>query len=177
MEQIDTLYWESGAQQEDNEGADAELDADRDPNVLYREDDLTLDENIAKLPPTWHERGSNITSDDYLSSVSHLQDLSAQRLALQNKLNTYRTLLALLEPYRQPKENIQPNLVWKDTPLAPELMKTRTLAIRVAGRMGERFGDVQVAATAQDEDEDVDMAELDSTNGNRQKVAKVLKEW
>jgi hypothetical protein len=88
------------------------------------------------------------------------------------KLNTYKTLLSLLEPFRKPKENIQPNLVWKDSPLAPELIKTRTLAIRVAGRVGERFGDVQVPATAEEEeDEDVDMGGLDV---GRAKVDKVL---
>jgi hypothetical protein len=93
---------------------------------------------------------------------------------LQNKLNTYRTLLSLLEPYRKPKENIQPNLVWKDSPLAPELMKTRTLAIRVAGRVGEKFGDVQVPATAES-DEDVDMDELQ--NEGKRKVDRVLDSW
>ena len=47
----------------------------------------------------------------------------------------------------------------KDAPLAPELMRTRTLAIRVAGRVGERFGDIQVPATAEDDDEDEDVNE------------------
>lgn len=144
-------------------------------------DDLTRDENIAKLPTFWDtsaDSGSssrgNVNQDDYLASVSRLQDLSARRQTLQNKLNTYRTLLALLEPYRKPKENIQPNLVWKDSPLAPELSKTRTLAIRVAARVDEKFGDVQVPATADDEG-DIDMDDMESQG--KKKVGKVLESW
>jgi hypothetical protein len=93
---------------------------------------------------------------------------------LQNKLNTYRTLLSLLEPYRKPKENIQPNLVWKDSPLAPELTKLRTLAIRVAGRVGERFGDAQVPSPTEDE-EDIDMEGL--RDEGKRKVDRMLDSW
>ena len=178
VEQIDTLYWDSGAQPVDDDEEDANTMSDvheQDANALFQNADLTSDENIAKLPATWHDRDSSsqVTQDEYLSSVSRLQELSAQRQMLQNKLNTYRTLLSLLEPYRRPKENIQPNLVWKDSPLAPELAKTRTLAIRVAARVEEKFGDVQVPSTA--EDEDVDMDGL-GNNGQR-KVDKVLASW
>ncbi|CAA9961295.1 Kinetochore protein fta4 [Pyrenophora teres f. maculata] len=177
VEQIDTLYWESGAQHVDDEDTHAASDIhEDDANALYQGDDLTLDENIAKLPATWHGRDANsdITRDEYLSSVSRLQELSAHRQTLQNRLDSYRTLLSLLEPYRAPKENIQPNLVWKDAPLAPELTKTRTLAIRVAARVEERFGHVQVPATAEDE-ENVDMEDLE--NRGRNKVEAVLASW
>jgi hypothetical protein len=96
----------------------------------------------------------------------------------QNKLNTYRTLLSLLEPFRKPTENIQPNLVWKDSPLAPELAKMRTLAIRVAARVEERFGDVQVPARAEDEDEDEEDVDMDDLkNEGRTKVNRVLDDW
>jgi hypothetical protein len=177
VEQIDMLYWESGTRDIDEENDAATEIADA-TNVVYQNDDLTQDENIAKLPTHWNtsaEPASSRTSqDEYLTSVSRLQDLAARRQMLQNKLNTYRTLLSLLEPYRKPKENIQPNLVWKDSPLAPELMKTRTLAIRVAGRVGEKFGDVQVPATAES-DEDVDMDELQ--NEGKRKVDRVLDSW
>ncbi|KAL6711486.1 hypothetical protein ACN47E_004420 [Coniothyrium glycines] len=178
VEQIDTLYWESGTRRDDNDdAADNDTDAGDDPNTLYQSDDLTLDENIAKLPATWPASNADFTQDDYLTAVARLEALSAQRLTLQAKLNTYRTLLTLLEPYRKPKQSIQPNLVWKDAPLAPELMKTRTLAIRVAGRVSERFGDVQVPATADEEDGDVDMTGLDGRDEGKRKVAAVLSGW
>jgi hypothetical protein len=181
VQQIDELYWESGAQEVDEEGADTTTDIVDDANTLYQNDDLTHEDNIAKLPRLWDtssdpasSRTKDVTQDDYLASVARLQELSARRQTLQNKLNTQRTLLSLLEPYRKPTENIQPNLVWKDSPLAPELMKTRTLAIRVAGRVGERFGNVQVPATA-DEEEDVDMGGLQEEG--RRKVDKILASW
>lgn len=104
-----------------------------------------------------------------MNAVARLQGLSARRLTLQQKLNTYRTLLSLLEPYRDPQENIQPNLVGRDAPLAPELAKTRTLAIRVAGRIGEKYGDIIDAGEA----DDVEMVEDD---GNT-KVKNVLASW
>ncbi|KAI4672889.1 uncharacterized protein J4E78_001392 [Alternaria triticimaculans] len=177
VEQIDILYWDSGAQHADDDNEDAHTSSslpENDAHTLYQKDDLTLDENIAKLPTTWPDRDAQVTQDEYLSSVSRLQELSAHRQTLQNRLNTYRTLLSLLEPYRNPKENIQPNLVWKDAPLASELAKTRTLAIRVAARVEEKFGDVQVPSTAEDE-EDVDMEGLD--NEGRGKVDAVLASW
>jgi hypothetical protein len=180
VEQIDKLYWESGTREVDEEAHAATEHAD-DANTLFQGDDLTRNEHIAKLPTVWDissdppsSRDTDITQDDYLASVARLQDLSARHQMLQNKLGTRRTLLSLLEPYRRPKENIQPNLVWKDSPLAPELTKMRTLAIRVAGRLGERFGDVQVPATAEDE-EDVDMEDPQSVG--KMKVTTILANW
>ena len=175
VEQIDTLYWEAGASIDSNEDIHVPSDIhEDDTNTLHQTSDLTLDANIAKLPATWPDRDANVSQDEYLSSVFRLQELSARRQTLQNRLDTYRTLLSLLEPYRKPKENIQPNLVWKNTPLAPELGKTKTLAIRVAARVEERFGEVQVPATAEDE-EDVDMEGLG--NEGRRKVDRVLASW
>ncbi|KAJ4983770.1 hypothetical protein SVAN01_10748 [Stagonosporopsis vannaccii] len=176
VDQIDQLYWESGAR-------DVEEDADEAPeeeaNTICQSDDLTLDENISKLPNVWDTSADRTSSrhvdqDDYTAALARLQDLSAQRLSLQTKLSTYRTLLTLLEPFRKPKENIQPNLVWRDAPLAPELAKTRTLAIRVAGRVVEKLGDVQVPATA-DQEGDVDM--LAMTGHGNKKLEAILAGW
>ena len=177
VQQIDELYWESGARDLDDKGVDEV--PEEDSNALHKNDNLTLDENIARLPTHW-DTSADLTpslavdQDDYTAALARLQDLSAQRLSLQTKLNTYRTLLTLLEPYRKPKENVQPNLVWRDAPLAPELAKTRTLAIRVAGRVGERFGDVQVPATA-DEEGDVDMLALQGQG--KKKLDAILAGW
>ncbi|KAJ4321934.1 hypothetical protein N0V94_002646 [Neodidymelliopsis sp. IMI 364377] len=175
VEQIDQLYWESGTQDIDDD-ATADETAE-DALALLKNDNLTLDANIARLPTRWDtstdSTRTTTTQDDYTSALTRLQSLSAQRLTLQNKLATYRTLLSLLEPYRAPKENIQPNLVGRDAPLAPELLKTRTLAIRVAGRVGEKLGNVQVPATA--EEEEVDFVGLGGRSGD--KVRKVLDAW
>jgi hypothetical protein len=63
-------------------------------------------------------------------------------------------------------------LVWREAPLAPELAKTRTLAIRVAGRVSEKYGDVQVPATAE---EDTDMSGLE--DDGKKKLDKILAGW
>jgi hypothetical protein len=183
-EQIDLLYWESGSRHID-EQIDAATDIGDNVNGVYENDDLTQDEIIAKLPTHWDtsadpssSRTNDVSQDDYLASVTRLQDLAARRQVAQNKLNTHRTLLSLLEPFRKPTENIQPNLVWKDSPLAPELAKMRTLAIRVAARVEERFGDVQVPARAEDEDEDEEDVDMDDLkNEGRTKVNRVLDDW
>jgi hypothetical protein len=104
-----------------------------------------------------------------MDAVVRLQDLTAQRLTLQQKLNTYRTLLSLLEPYRKPQETIQPNLVGRDAPLAVELAQTRTLAIRVAGRISEKSGEVLSNV------EEVDM-EMLQDDGKR-KLEDILASW
>lgn len=179
VEQIDTLYWEAGVLPTSNEeDADADADPEEESLIPCQTDDLTLDSNIAKLPTIWPsaaQQSSNIDQDDYLASVSRLQELSAQRQTMQNRLTTYQTLLELLEPYDNPRENIQPNIVWKDAPLAPELAKTRTLAIRVAGRIEEHFANVQVVASVDEELEDVTMDGL--RDERRNKVDRVLASW
>lgn len=188
VEQIDNFYWTSGARDVDADGPSATSDLSADAPVS-QSDDLTQDDVIAKLPSRWDTSADRprppssrdvvpIDQDDYLSAVIRLQALSARRLTLQHRLNTYRTLLALLEPYRRPKENVQPNLVWRDSPLAPELARTRTLAIRVAGRVDEgrasgRFPEVQVPATA---DEDEDSGDVWRDDGQA-KVKRVLESW
>lgn len=179
VEQIDQLYWESGAQDIDGEGTDEAMDLTEDSITLYQNSNLTMDENIAKLPIVWdtsaeHSSSCEVDQNDYTTALARLQGLSAQRQLLENRLNTYRTLLKLLEPYRKPKEDIQPNLVWRDAPLAPELAKTRTLAIRVAGRVGEKFANVQVPATA-DQEEEIDIEGLKGRN--KVKLDRILATW
>ncbi|PVI04658.1 hypothetical protein DM02DRAFT_668862 [Periconia macrospinosa] len=189
IEQIDKFYWASGSREIDadatTDGATAADDnssssdaAATAAHTLYETDDLTQDENISKIPFDWpvtaEERAQmndQYNTGTYLSALHYMQELSARRLELQMRLNKYKTLLSLLKPYRNPMQTIQPNLVGRDAPLALELGKTRTLAIRVAGRVGERFADVEVPSTA--EDDDMVMGE----DPGREKVQKVLESW
>lgn len=178
VEQIDTLYWEAGAHPTDEDDADPDADPE-DTHTLYQSDDLTLDSNIAKLPNLWpgstQQKSSSVTQDDYLALVARLQALSAQRQMMQNRLATYQTLLELLEPYDKPRENIQPNLVSRDAPLAPELAKTKTLAIRVAGRLEERIPTEQLPGAVDVEDADAEMSGL--RDERKDKVDRVLAGW
>lgn len=47
----------------------------------------------------------------------------------------YKQLEALLEPFKNPQENIQPNLLTRDGELVQEIDKMRMLVARVAGRV------------------------------------------
>ncbi|KAF2748581.1 hypothetical protein M011DRAFT_493455 [Sporormia fimetaria CBS 119925] len=182
-EQIDSLYWSTGAPALDEEdGMEAGAVAE-DATLPCLADDLTLDSNIAKLPPIWdmsndtpgsreHDPGSHQADQDaYMSAFSQLQSLSARRLTVQQKLNTYRTLLSLLEPYRKPQENIQPNLVGREAPLASELTQIRTLAIRVAGRIDDKIADGSVSL--------LDAEDLHTTLrvGGNDKLRRILDDW
>jgi len=188
VERVDAFYWDASAvpasessanaESVNGEATDSETDFLGDDSKLYQCDDLTEDRFIKRLPHNWDTRDEDEFSRDhtptdqtsYFAAVKRLQDLSQRRHELQLKKNTYRALLSSLEAYRQPIESIQPNLVWKEAPLAPELMKTRALAYRVLGRVEERFEDVEVSAT--EEDEDVIMVDDD-----KQKVNEVLAAW
>jgi hypothetical protein len=61
--------------------------------------------------------------------------LDRQRQAQQKRLAQYRQLEALLEPLKNPQENIQPNLITRDGELIQEIDKMRMLMARVAGRV------------------------------------------
>ncbi|KAF1951164.1 hypothetical protein CC80DRAFT_519504 [Byssothecium circinans] len=185
-EQIDKFYLASGAREiESDETTEGATDVHDDANTIYRTDDLTQDVNISKLPIRWDTSADAPSSterdddeadqDTYLRGMTQLQELSARRLTLRQKLNTYKTLLTLLEPYRKPRENIQPNLVWKDAPLATELGKSRTLAIRVAGRVGEKFDGME--GENGDGMDDVEMEMGLDDDGGKAKVNKVLDCW
>ncbi|OCK84363.1 hypothetical protein K432DRAFT_320534 [Lepidopterella palustris CBS 459.81] len=185
-EQIDQLYWDSAAPDlEVHDPVAATNDEEGATSNIRVEDDLRLDENIAKLPPTWtpsysirplptsSSSSSPATQEAYTNILTRLHSISARRLTLAQKLSTYRTLLILLKPYRNPQSTIQPNLVTRDATLGAELLKTRTLAIRVAGRVAERFGDGQVErGRVEVEDGDMDVVE-----DERAKLDSVIRSW
>ncbi|EON64039.1 hypothetical protein W97_03269 [Coniosporium apollinis CBS 100218] len=147
-EQIDKLYWEAGA-------PDPHADEALSQSGITPDDDLTSDETISRLPETWEESSPRETEDAdgneiYASLLTNLHALSARRAALRKKIQQYRHLQSLLEPFKDPHENIQPNLVTRDAALATELTKMRTLSARVAGRVagiGEAGGGAEIAVT------------------------------
>lgn len=58
--------------------------------------------------------------------------MDARREAQRQKLAQYKQLQQLLEPFRDPQVNVQPNLVTKDGELKTELDRMRVLIARVA---------------------------------------------
>jgi hypothetical protein len=66
-----------------------------------------------------------------------LANLDNQRQQRQRRLDQLRLLQRLLEPFREPQTNVQPNLVTKDGELVQELEKMRMLVARVSGRIAQ----------------------------------------
>lgn len=63
--------------------------------------------------------------------------MDAKRQQQRRRLAQYKQLEALLEPFKDPLKNIQPNLITRDGELTQELDKMRILVARVAGRLSQ----------------------------------------
>ena len=74
----------------------------------------------------------------YQQLRERLVDLDKRRTQRQQRLNQLRQLEKLLQPFKQPQQNIQPNLIVRDGELAQELDKMRMLVARVGGRIGQK---------------------------------------
>jgi Kinetochore complex Fta4 of Sim4 subunit, or CENP-50 len=92
--------------------------------------------------------------------------LDNRRHAQQKRLAQYKQLESLLEPFKNPQENIQPNLVTRDGELVREIDRMRMLVARVAGRINNtrviQTGDVSDTIPSTDP-EDRLAALLDTT--------------
>lgn len=74
----------------------------------------------------------------YQQLRERLIGLDNRRQQRQRRLDQLRQLQHLLEPFQEPQENIQPNLVTRDGELMQELEKMRMLTARVGGRIHSR---------------------------------------
>lgn len=64
-----------------------------------------------------------------------LLELDAQRKEEQQLLAQYKLLETLLEPFKDPQSNIQPNLVTRDSQLGEELDRMRMLVAKISSRL------------------------------------------
>ncbi|MCJ1472668.1 hypothetical protein MMC13_001317 [Lambiella insularis] len=134
-EQIDALYWAAGA-------PDVHTGELEDGDIA-RDSDLRDHETILTLPEEWAQEDTEdasgleqfAESSRYKQLRSRLVALSEKRAAQQAKLAQMRQLRQLLQPFRRPLENIQPNLVTKDGELARELERMKVLMARVRGKI------------------------------------------
>lgn len=67
-----------------------------------------------------------------------LVEYDQERQRQQQRLEQLRHLQRLLEPFKDPQKDIQPNLITRDGELVQELEKTRMLAARVGGRIAQQ---------------------------------------
>jgi len=120
-EQVDALYWEA---QLGFEG-----DAGTEEAVLKRGVDLRSKENIDALPEHYpHPEGEG---EDDLEQYQELRSRlvhSSEVLAAQRQKHAYYSRLRkLLEPFENPRESVQPNLVVRNSQLGEELTRMKGL--------------------------------------------------
>lgn len=73
-----------------------------------------------------------LTGDRYQTLKAQLSNLSVAVQAQRQRRAYYAKLKSLIEPFENPQESVQPNLVTKDSQLATELEHTRILAAKLA---------------------------------------------
>lgn len=66
-----------------------------------------------------------------------LKQVDIERKETLQKAAQYAQLQKLVEPFKNPKTNIQPNLVTRDGQLGAELDRMRVLLAKVGSRIGE----------------------------------------
>ena len=91
----------------------------------------------------------------YKQLHARLTALVEKREAQNQKLAQHKQLQQLLEPFKDPQVNIQPNLVTKDGELQKELEKMKMLMARVS----EKIDGLPEAREREGEEVDVEMSE------------------
>ena len=71
----------------------------------------------------------------YAELQSSLSKLSSQRELARQQLGQYERLQQMLEPFKNPQQTLQPNLVTRDGDLGRELDRSRILMARLAERI------------------------------------------
>ncbi|EED21592.1 conserved hypothetical protein [Talaromyces stipitatus ATCC 10500] len=126
--QIESLHWESVKSEI--------LNPNRGSTGIEIGSDLSNYLVIEKLPSQYRgDDASPEKKERYEALYKRLVALHNKRQEKQKQLAQYKQLEALLEPFKNPQENIQPNLVTRDGELVREIDKMRMLVARVAGRV------------------------------------------
>ncbi|GAB1201872.1 hypothetical protein APSETT445_000464 [Aspergillus pseudonomiae] len=103
----------------------------------------------------------------YQELRERLVTLDDQRQQRRRRLEQLRRLQRLLEPFQEPQQNIQPNLITRDGELVQELEKMRMLVARVGGRIqhSKKRGNSQEDPTSYQLDSDQKLEALLDMNG------------
>ncbi|RVX75738.1 hypothetical protein B0A52_00094 [Exophiala mesophila] len=135
-EQIESLHW--------NQVGNDEERSELDTVAIRRDAPLTQSETVASLPENYidlHLHPDHRLDDEqakqYQNSRQRLLTLTQQRDEMRQKVQQYRHLVTMLEPFNDPQANIQPNLVTRDGQLSIELDRMRVLLARVTSRVAE----------------------------------------
>ncbi len=109
-----------------------------------------------RLPETWDDSDEEDEAKKarYQELASRLKSLDDRRKELREKVAVYKMVKELLEPFENPTETVQGNLVARGGELERELEKMRLLVARVRGRVEGLPADVDNGVV---EDLDVDL--------------------
>lgn len=155
-EQIDALYWSDVTQL-------GRYPLGRDEMVMGKDIDISTPEGLDALPGVYddlflnpgqqqQQQHTGIAGQEEGGGGGEEEEEAASRYALlrvrlgiamaeqrkqRSRLEGYRRLAKLLEPFESPGEETQPNLMGASGELGRELDKMRILLARVTGRIGE----------------------------------------
>ncbi|KAJ9480961.1 hypothetical protein VN97_g12552 [Penicillium thymicola] len=130
-QQIANLYWSSVSQEARSRDAFA--------RGIEKTTDLSREINITKMPVTFEsQEASEEEHTRYRELRERLASLDSQRQQRQRRLDQLQHLRRLVEPFRDPKNDIQSNLITKDGELVQELEKMRMLVASVGGRIAQQ---------------------------------------
>ncbi|KAE8401779.1 kinetochore Sim4 complex subunit Fta4 [Aspergillus pseudonomiae] len=159
-QQVASLYWTSVN------------DAIRDQNSFERGIEKTVDLsnhlNLTQLPVELEDQSASEEERlRYQELRERLVTLDDQRQQRRRRLEQLRRLQRLLEPFQEPQQNIQPNLITRDGELVQELEKMRMLVARVGGRIqhSKKRGNSQEDPTSYQLDSDQKLEALLDMNG------------
>ncbi|RYP44148.1 hypothetical protein DL768_009357 [Monosporascus sp. mg162] len=155
-EQIEALYLEAG---ERGVKAGNDEDEDADGHVGMHADGVTaegerrlrvgVDFNsaIASLPPTWDQHPSAARASQaeshplearrYADLAAQLAALASRRREARERVDRLRRMQALLAPFADATQQVQPNLVTRNGEVEKELERMRVLLVRVTGRIAQ----------------------------------------
>ncbi|RYP03723.1 hypothetical protein DL764_004947 [Monosporascus ibericus] len=157
-EQIEALYLEAG-ERGVRAGDDEDEDEDADGHVGMHPDGVTAEGGrrlrvgvdfkgaIASLPPTWDQHPSAARASQaeshplearrYADLATQLAALASRRRESRERVDRLRRMQALLAPFADAAQQVQPNLVTRNGEVEKELERMRVLLVRVAGRVAQ----------------------------------------
>jgi hypothetical protein len=153
VEQIESLYLNSALGQYAHDEDEGSEDGFINGTAVKKDADLTSTAVVSALPAALEDTMQapsdlgagehRLRRERYSHLLSQVQDLTAKRDELQRKHARYRKLETLLQPFAEPKESVQPNLIGMSRPsagsegegLAREMERVRVLVARVLGGM------------------------------------------
>ncbi|KAI0528149.1 kinetochore Sim4 complex subunit Fta4 [Xylaria bambusicola] len=193
-EQIEGLFYEEAdralAGDDDDENPSTGIEKQR----LNLGADLTTDEAIASLPPTWdihkprEAEAHALEAKRYAEQMAALTDLAARRAEVRERVVRLRRMAALLAPFDTNTNNsadaddttmqdstpisaVQANLITRNGEVERELERMRLLLARVAGRIAQ-LPDNKGKNTSSNDADHEDFMDLDALE--RDKVEKLL---